>query len=78
MPMTYEAASSRDRTVLLVFPAGTWDDLPFEVRLDRPWFEVEAMEHVKLAPIQQSEIASNGYCIVARTDGEATPREEAA
>jgi hypothetical protein len=78
MPMTYEAASSRDRTVLLVFPAGMWDDLPFEVRLARPWFEVEAIGHVKLTPVQHSEIASNGYCIVERTDAEASAREEAA
>ena len=55
--------SRGDAPVKLIFVAGTWESLPFEVRLSRPWYGGEVCGHTGITTHQRSEIARRGYCI---------------
>ena len=50
---------------VLIFVEGTWDILPFEVRLLRPWYGGEICGRTGITTHQCSEIARRGYCIAA-------------
>jgi hypothetical protein len=64
MTERYETTRSRGEAPLkLIFPAGTWDSLPFEVRLSRLWYGQEVCCRAGITTQQHSEIASRGYCI---------------
>jgi hypothetical protein len=66
MTECYETTRSRGEAPLkLIFPEGTWDSLPFEVRLSRPWYGGEVCGRTGITTHQRSEIASRGYCIAA-------------
>jgi hypothetical protein len=62
----YETTRSRGEAPLkLIFPAGGWDSLPFEVRLSRHWYGSEVCRRDGITTHQLSEIARQGYCIAA-------------
>ena len=66
MTERYETTRSRGGAPLkLIFPEGTWDSLPFDVRLSRPWYGGEVCGRTGIATHQRSEITSRGYCIAA-------------
>ena len=50
---------------MLIFPEGTWDLLPSDVRLSRPWYGDEVCGRTGITTHQCSEIARRGYCIAA-------------
>jgi hypothetical protein len=64
MAERYETTRSRGETPLkLIFLEGTWERLPFEVRLSRAWYGSEVYGRTGITANQQSEIARRGYCI---------------
>ena len=64
MTERYETARSRgEASLMLIFPEGTWDSLPSEVRLSRPWYGAEVCSGITAH--QCSEIAKQGFCIAA-------------
>jgi len=66
MTERYETTRSRgEAPLMLVFPEGAWDSLPFEVRLSRPWYGGEVCGRAGITTHQRSEIARRGYCIDA-------------
>ena len=72
-PMTqhYETARSHGgASLILIFRAGGWETLPFEIRLLRPWYGSEFLERTGLTPRQQLDITRRGYSIA-----EAQPSE---
>ena len=66
MTERYETTRSRgEASRMLIFLEGTWDILPFEVRLLRPWYGREVCGRTGITTHQCSEIARRGYCIAA-------------
>ena len=66
MTERYETTRSRGEAPLkLIFLEGTWDSLPFEVRLSRPWYGGEVCGRTGITVHQRNEIATRGYCIAA-------------
>ena len=66
MTQRYETTRSRcEAPLMLIFPEGAWDILPFEVRLLRPWYGSEVCGQTCITMHQCSEIARRGYCIAA-------------
>ena len=70
MTKRYEIVRSSDNpSLVLIFPEGTWESLPFEIRLLRPWYESEfcdrnsLCDRGSLTPTQHLDIATQGYCI---------------
>jgi hypothetical protein len=49
--------------MMLIFLEGSWDDLPFEIRLLRPWYASEFCDRHSLTASQRLDIATQGYCI---------------
>jgi hypothetical protein len=47
----------------LIFPEGTWESLPFEIRLWRPWRGGAHSTESALTSLQRQEIAQRGYSI---------------
>ena len=65
--MHYEIArSSNEPPLVLIFPEGTWEGLPFEIRLLRPWHGSEYCDRASLTAQQRLEIAWQGYSVVAQ------------
>jgi hypothetical protein len=56
--------SGTNRLLQLIYPAGMFENLPFEVRLHAPWMGCETVDWDALRPKQRVEIASQGYAIV--------------
>ena len=48
----------------LIFPEGTYEALPFEIRLLGPWSGCGFGEMASLKPAQRAEIFRQGYTIV--------------
>ena len=66
MTERYETTRSRgDAPLVLIFAEGTWDSLPFEIRLLRPWYGSEVVDSTGIAARQCIEIATSGYCVAA-------------
>jgi hypothetical protein len=47
----------------MIIPEGTWDSLPFEIRLWRPWRGGTRCTESALTNLQRQEIAKRGYSI---------------
>ena len=64
MTERYEISRSHGAApLILMFPAGTWESLPFEIRLSCPWYGGEFCDRGSLTATQRSEIATRGYSI---------------
>ena len=48
---------------MLIFLEGSWETLPFEIRLLRPWYGSEFCDRNSLTTAQRLDIAAQGYCI---------------
>jgi hypothetical protein len=69
MAKRYEIArSSSEPPLMLIFPEGSWESLPFEIRLLCPWHESEFRDGGRLTARQRSEIAARGYSIENAVD----------
>jgi hypothetical protein len=67
MAKRYEIVrSSDDPPLMLIFLEGSWESLPFEIRLLRPWYESEFCDRHSLTANQRLDIATQGYCIADR------------
>lgn len=65
MPDTFEyARSSGDNPLHLLFYPGTFETLPFEIRLLGPWFGRAYGDTVNLPSVRRRELAQRGYIIV--------------
>lgn len=61
----YEATCSEGpERMTLIFLAGTYETLPFEIRLMAPWYGSIPVETEHLKPAQRFEIARQGYTIL--------------
>jgi hypothetical protein len=47
----------------LILLEGTWESLPFEIRLSRPWRQTTLCAEAALTGLQREEIAQRGYSI---------------
>jgi CheY-like chemotaxis protein len=64
MTKRYEIARSSDEPPLvLIFLEGSWESLPFEVRLLCPWHESEFCDRGSLTTAQRLDIETQGYYI---------------
>jgi hypothetical protein len=59
--------SATDAHLRLVYPAGRFESLPFEVRLLAPWVGGEPLAIETLRPEHRLELAVNGYALVRMT-----------
>jgi CheY-like chemotaxis protein len=60
----YEVVFSPNEPALkLIFLEGTWESLPFEIRLSRPWRGGTLCTDATLTSLQRQEIAQRGYSI---------------
>lgn len=65
MTNRYEATRTAGLEPLtLVFPAGHYEALPFEVRLMGPWYGCFYLDARLLKPGQRFEISRQGYAIL--------------
>jgi hypothetical protein len=70
MTMRYEATRRTGLEPLtLVFPAGHYEALPFEVRLMGPWYGSFVVDGRSLKPAQRYEISRQGYAVVREISG---------
>jgi hypothetical protein len=71
VPMTerYEIAHS-ESGVSLIFRAGTWESLPFQIRLLRVWYGSEFCDRADLTPEQHLDVAGQGYSIAVPRSSE--------
>ncbi|MGB0084191.1 MAG: hypothetical protein WBP94_02300 [Rhodomicrobiaceae bacterium] len=66
----YEATKTHGLEPLtLVFPAGNYEALPFEVRLMGPWYGCFYVETESLKPVHRYEISRQGYAILREASG---------
>jgi hypothetical protein len=69
MAKRYEIVRASDApNLMLILPEGTWESLPFEIRLLYPWHESECCDGGWLTARQRSEIAAQGYSIANAVD----------
>jgi hypothetical protein len=62
----YEIVRASDAPdLMLILPEGSWQSLPFEIRLLYPWHESECSDGGWLTSMQRSEIAAQGYRILS-------------
>lgn len=67
MTKRYEIVRSSDNpSLMLIFLEGSWESLPFEIRLLRPWYKSEFCNRSSLTAAQRLDIATQGYCIADR------------
>jgi hypothetical protein len=65
MTKRFEATcSAGDEPKMLIFSAGTYEALPFEVRLMGPWYGCLYIDAESLKLAQRDEIARQGYTIL--------------
>lgn len=65
MSHRYEyARSGREKSLLLIFPEGTFEGLPFEVRLAAPWTGSGFGEVASLKPADRHHFHRRGYAIL--------------
>lgn len=66
MTECYETTRSRsEASLMLIFPEGTWDILPFELRLLRPWYGSEVCGRTGITAHQYSVIVRWGYYLAS-------------
>lgn len=53
-----------DEPMTLIFPEGTYEALPFEIRLLAPWFGAGVIEVTSLKSVQRLELMRQGYTII--------------
>lgn len=71
MSTRYEyARSGREKSLLLVFPEGTFEGLPFEVRLAAPWVGHGYGEISALKPADRWQFHQLGYAILREAQSE--------
>ena len=64
MTECYESTRSRGAaSLILIFPEGTWESLPFEIRLLHPWHGSEFLDRTSLTARQCFDIAGRGYSL---------------
>ena len=64
MTERYESTRSRGgASRMLIFPEGSWESLPFEIRLLEPWHGSEFLDRASLTARQCLDIAGRGYSI---------------
>ena len=64
MTERYESTRSRGgASLMLIFPEGAWESLPFEIRLLHPWHGSEFLDRTSLTARQCLDIAGRGYSI---------------
>ncbi len=64
MTKRYETTRSLDEPrLMLISPEGTWESLPFEIRLLRRWYGMEICDRSNLTAAQRFEIEMHGYSI---------------
>jgi hypothetical protein len=66
------ARSGREKSVMLIFPEGTFEGLPFEVRLAAPWVGHGYGKISDLKPSDRRHFHQLGYAIL-RESGEMAP-----
>lgn len=72
MTKRYESASvAGDEPMTLIFPEGTFENLPFEVRLMGPWTGCTFGDMASLKPACRADIHRQGYSIVRESGAEA-------
>ena len=65
MSHRYEyARSGREKSLLLIFPEGAFETLPFEVRLAAPWTGHGFGEVASLKPADRHHLFRRGYAIL--------------
>ena len=69
------ARSGREKSVLLIFPEGTFEGLPFEVRLAAPWVGHGYGDLSQLKPSDRWHYHQLGYAIL-REASEVAPAVE--
>ena len=68
MTKRYEMTRTHgDEPMTLIFPEGTFETLPFEVRLQGPWYGCSYCDMDSLRPGQRIEILREGYTIMRDT-----------
>ena len=60
----YEITRSHGSPLMMIFRAGEWDSLPFEIRLLQPWYGSEFLHRTRLNTQQCLDIARLGYAMV--------------
>jgi hypothetical protein len=64
MTERYESTRSRGgASLMLIFPEGNWERLPFEIRLLHPWHGSEFLDRTSLTARQCLDIAGRGYSL---------------
>jgi hypothetical protein len=69
------ARSAREKSLLLIFPEGTFEGLPFEVRLAAPWTGHGVGDISALKPADRHHFHSRGYAILR--EASAVPADDA-
>jgi hypothetical protein len=70
MSRRYEITRSATHSNLqLIYPAGRFEALPFEVRLLAPWVGGESIDIETLRPEHRTEIAWQGFTVVRGAPG---------
>ena len=65
MTRRYEATYTfGDEPMTLIFPEGTFEALPYEIRLLGPWFGASFIDISGLKSAQRLELMLQGYTIV--------------
>jgi hypothetical protein len=69
MSTRYEfARSGRDRSLLLIFPEGMFDCVPFEIRMTAPWVGCGFCEISDLRAADRWRFHQLGYAILREAD----------
>ena len=69
MIIRYEIAFSTGPSAkTLVFPEGTYEALPFEIRLMEAWYGCDYIDSDKLKPAQRHEIMRQGFTLMHEAD----------
>jgi hypothetical protein len=61
--------SATDGYLRLIYPAGRFESLPFEVRLLAPWVGGESVDIEILRSEQRAEIGARGYTVMRGVPG---------
>ena len=71
------ARSGREKSLLLIFPEGLFEGLPFEVRLAAPWTGRGFGDLAALKPGDRHHFMSRGYAILREASAVDAAAEEA-
>jgi len=68
------ARASGKQNLLLIFPEGAFENLPFEIRLHAPWTGCDYGLISELKPGQRAELRRFGYVIVRDAADKTAPQ----